>query len=142
MSRFAGVQGSLLDLPDRFARRRARASRPVHISGYARQEHDFHPTPDWVTDCLLRHVAFRGPVWEPCCGNGAIARVVAAHGHEVIATDLEDHGFGRSGVDFYACRAFPWLPIDADQSALWRRQQETNRARPDCCGASSGMHST
>jgi hypothetical protein len=107
MSRFVGVQGSLLDFPDRFVRRRGRASRPVHISGYAREEHDFYPTPDWVTDCLLRHVTFRGPVWEPCCGNGAIARVIAAHGHEVIATDLENHGFGQPGIDFYACREFP-----------------------------------
>lgn len=82
-------------------------SRPMHISGYAREEDDFYPTPAWVTECLLRHVTFRGPVWEPCCGDGAIAQVVAAHGHEVVATDLEDHGFGRPGVDFYACREFP-----------------------------------
>lgn len=108
----AAIQGSLLDFGSEAAARarggrRARFSRPVHISGYARKEHDFYPTPGWVTECLLRHVQFRGPVWEPCCGDGAIARVLAAQGHEVIATDLDDHGFGQPGVDFYACRHFP-----------------------------------
>ncbi len=104
----AGVQGSLLELPRRVERApRVQASRPVHISGYAREEHDFYPTPDWVTECLLRHVDLRGPVWEPCCGDGAIARVLAAHGKDVVATDLEDHGFGQPGIDFHACREFP-----------------------------------
>lgn len=41
-----------------------------------------------------------GPVWEPACGDGAIARVLTAAGHEVIASDVADHGFGRVGVDF------------------------------------------
>ena len=68
--------------------------RTVHISGYAREAHDFYPTPDWVTACLLRHVRLRGPVWEPCCGDGAIARVLQAHHYLVVASDAEDRGFG------------------------------------------------
>ena len=106
------LQGTLLDLPVERAggiarRRRDAVSRPVHISGYARENDDFYPTPTWVTACLLDHVTFRGPVWEPCCGDGAIARVVAARGHEVVATDITNRGFGEAGVDFYACREFP-----------------------------------
>jgi len=81
--------------------------RPIHISGYARTEHDFYATPAWVTAALLKHVTLRGPVWEPCCGDGAIVRVIEANGHKVVASDLVDHGFGRSGVDFFDCRAFP-----------------------------------
>src|SRR5271170_4866168 len=53
--------------------------RPIHISGYDRQMHDFYPTPDWVTGALLKHVKLRNHVWEPC----------------------------RGGVDFFACTAFP-----------------------------------
>jgi len=82
-------------------------TRAIHISGYDRQAEDFYSTPDWVTRCLLRAVPLRGPVWEPCCGDGGIARVVEAAGHRVEATDLADYGYGRPGVDFYACTEFP-----------------------------------
>lgn len=112
MQDMAGLQGCLLDLPAPAAtgvgrRTRVPVSRPVHISGFAREDDDFYPTPRWVTECLLDHVTLRGPVWEPCCGNGAIAEVVAARGHEVVATDIADRGFGKAGVDFHTCRAFP-----------------------------------
>jgi len=82
-------------------------TRAIHISGYDRQAEDFYATPEWVTRCLLRHVELRGPVWEPCCGDGAIARILAAAGHAVTATDLTDYGYGQAGVDFLACRTFP-----------------------------------
>jgi hypothetical protein len=81
--------------------------RPIHISGYDRQVHDFYPTPDWVTEALLKHVTLRDMVWEPCCGDGAMARVLERGGRKVVATDLVDRGFGRGGVDFFACTAFP-----------------------------------
>ena len=81
--------------------------RPIHISGYARETHDFYRTPSWVTAALLKHVKLRGPVWEPCCGDGAMASVLAEHGHEVVATDIVDRGFGVSGVDIFECDAFP-----------------------------------
>ena len=81
--------------------------RPIHISGFSRQANDFYSTPDWVTSCLLRHVTLRGPVWEPCCGDGAIARVIESGGHRVVATDLADYGYGAAGVDFFACRELP-----------------------------------
>jgi hypothetical protein len=81
--------------------------RPIHISGYDRQVHDFYPTPDWVTEALLKQVTLRGPVWEPCCGDGAMAKVLERASHKVIATDLVDHGFGCGGVDFFACTEFP-----------------------------------
>lgn len=81
--------------------------RPIHISGYSRTDNDFYPTPPWVTAALLHHIELRGPVWEPCCGNGAIAQVIESHGVKVHATDLIDHGFGQSGVDFFARHEFP-----------------------------------
>ena len=81
--------------------------RAIHISGHDRQPNDFYPTPDWVTQALLKHVTLRAPVWEPCCGDGAMARVLERNGHKVVATDLVDRGFGRGGVDFFECTSFP-----------------------------------
>jgi methylase of polypeptide subunit release factors len=81
--------------------------RPVHLSGYEREGQDFYATPTWVTEALLRHVRLRGPVWEPCCGDGAMAKALAAHGHSVVSTDIADRGFGEAGVDFLACRSVP-----------------------------------
>lgn len=89
------------------AGRPAPASRAIHVSGYDREGQDFYATPDWVTEALLRHVRMRGPVWEPCCGTGAMSAVLAAHGHTVVSSDLADRGFGTPGVDFLACNAVP-----------------------------------
>jgi len=87
--------------------RLADARRAIHVSGYEREGRDFYATPAWVTEALLRHVRFRGPIWEPCCGDGAMSSVLADHGHAVVSTDLVDRGFGEAGVDFLACRAVP-----------------------------------
>ena len=65
-----------------------------------RQGSDFYPTPPDVTAALLAVERFDGPVWEPACGDGAMARVLYDHGYEVISTDLADRGFGTGGVDF------------------------------------------
>jgi hypothetical protein len=81
--------------------------RAIHESGYERQEGDFYPTPAWVTECLPSNVTLRGPVWEPCCGDGALAKVLSAAGHEVVATDLVDRGFGRGGVDLLKTSEMP-----------------------------------
>jgi hypothetical protein len=81
--------------------------RAVHVSGYNREARDFYATPAWVTEALLRHVRLRGPIWEPCCGDGAMSRVLAAHGYEVVSTDIAERGFGTGGVDFLARREVP-----------------------------------
>ena len=52
--------------------------RAIHISGYEREGRDFYATPSWVTEALLHHVRFRGRVWEPCCGDGAMSSVLMA----------------------------------------------------------------
>src|SRR3546814_15464358 len=61
----------------------------------------------WVTEALLQHVQLRGPVWEPCCGTGAISEVIAGKGQSVVSTDLADYGYGTPGVAFFACRPMP-----------------------------------
>lgn len=71
------------------------------ISADGRAENDFYPTPPEATQALLPAIAdFPGTVWEPACGDGAIARELEAGGFRVISTDLVDRGYGQGGVDF------------------------------------------
>jgi hypothetical protein len=81
--------------------------RAIHFSGYERKNRDFYATPAWVTEALLAHVRFRGPIWEPCCGDGAMSSVLADHGYDLVSTDLVNRGFGTPGVDFLSCRVVP-----------------------------------
>jgi hypothetical protein len=81
--------------------------RAVHVSGYDRIGRDFYATPPWVTEALLRHIRLRDPVWEPCCGDGAMSVVLAAHGYNVVSTDIADRGFGMPGIDFLGCDGMP-----------------------------------
>jgi hypothetical protein len=81
--------------------------RSIHYSGFARKTNDFYATPDWVTEALLRHVRLRGPVWEPCCGTGAISRALSGHGYTVVSTDIADYGYGTPGIDILECREMP-----------------------------------
>jgi hypothetical protein len=86
---------------------RTTSARPIHVSAFARAGDDFYATPSWVTEALLRHIRFRGPIWEPCCGDGAMSTVLGRRGYEVVSTDIADRGFGTSGVDFLACHQMP-----------------------------------
>lgn len=61
---------------------------------------DFYPTPRWATHALIENEAFSGDIWEPACGDGTMAEVLAGTGCPVTATDLYDRGFGEAGVDF------------------------------------------
>jgi hypothetical protein len=81
--------------------------RAIHVSGYERESRDFYATPHWVTEALLHNVKFRGSVWEPCCGDGAMSSVLAAGGYDVVSTDIVDRGFGTPGVDFLTCSSVP-----------------------------------
>lgn len=75
------------------------------VSGVAvdrenREKDDFYPTPPEGTEALLRVEKFDGSIWEPACGDGAISKVLAAHGYDVVSTDLIDRGYGTPRVDF------------------------------------------
>ena len=67
-----------------------------------RADHDFYPTPPEAVRALLSVEQFDGLIWEPACGDGAIARELARHGHSVHATDIVDRGYGIGGIDFLA----------------------------------------
>ena len=88
-------RGERRPLPEA-ARFRARLPIPRRIP------HEFYPTPPEAVRALLSVERFDGPIWEPACGEGAIAKVLAAFGHEVVSTDLYAYGFGQAGIDFLA----------------------------------------
>ena len=70
-------------------------------SAQGRQEQDFYATPTAVTRGLFS-IWFPGEVrvWEPACGNGMMSKVLEEKGFEVHSSDKNDHGFGKTGVDF------------------------------------------
>jgi len=72
----------------------------ITVSRTAPKGPDFYPTPAWATEALLAYESFEGEVWEPACGDGAMAKVLEKAGLEVYASDLHDRGFGEVGVDF------------------------------------------
>jgi len=61
---------------------------------------DFYETPVEATMALLAVETFALQIWEPACGSGAISRVLEDAGHSVYNTDLNDHGYGDSPLDF------------------------------------------
>lgn len=63
---------------------------------------DFYETPAWATEKLLEKESFIGNILEPCCGAGAISRILEAHNYSVISADIRtDSGvYGTPGVDF------------------------------------------
>lgn len=65
-----------------------------------RQQDDFYPTPPELTDALLAVESFDGLIWEPACGDGALAKRLVDAGHRVIGSDLVDRGYGEARRDF------------------------------------------
>jgi hypothetical protein len=65
-----------------------------------RLPNEFYPTPPEATRALLSVETFDGSIWEPACGEGAIASVLTDAGHKVVATDLVDYGYGIAATDF------------------------------------------
>lgn len=59
-----------------------------------RQKDDWYPTPPDVTEALLSVLKIKGDVWEPCCGDGSLAKVIQKAGHNVVGTDLVYRGYG------------------------------------------------
>lgn len=72
------------------------------MAAYSERGLDFYPTPPIAVHALMRAVRLPQVLWEPCCGDGAIVKVLRQAGHTVIAQDLVDYGCpdSQSGIDF------------------------------------------
>lgn len=64
---------------------------------------DYYQTPIVATEALLSVVDFRGWILEPCCGAGAISRVLEKHNYTVKSSDIrnDDSVYGRKGVNMF-----------------------------------------
>ena len=61
---------------------------------------DFFPTPAWATHALIDNEEFRGDIWEPACGDGAMSEVLETTGNRVISSDLYHREYGEGDHDF------------------------------------------
>jgi hypothetical protein len=68
--------------------------------GRNREKDDFYSTPPHATEQLLSVEKFEGNIFEPCCGQGHISKVLIDHGYTVESSDLIDRGYGETGIDF------------------------------------------
>lgn len=71
---------------------------------------DYFPTPPWATRALVQHVLpqlglhygaaaklRQASAWEPACGEGHIAEVLAETFGKVRASDVHPYGYGETG---------------------------------------------
>ena len=65
------------------------------------ETHDYYATEPKAVELLLKQESFQKTILEPACGEGHISEVLRARGHDVIATDLIDRGYGEGGLDFF-----------------------------------------
>ena len=73
-----------------------------------RQIEDYYATEPKATELLMKMESFKGPVWEPACGQGHMSKVLASNGLTVVSSDLIDRGFGQSGYDFLSIDNTEW----------------------------------
>ena len=72
-----------------------------------RAAHDYYATDPQAVEMLLALETFSPLIWEPACGEGHISKVLAAHGYEVISTDLIYRGFGDPEPMDFLTETFP-----------------------------------
>ena len=67
---------------------------------------DYFPTPPWAVRVLIERVfpllgrPAMTTAWEPACGEGHMAEVLAEYFSDVQATDIFDYGYGDAPIDF------------------------------------------
>jgi hypothetical protein len=86
------------------------AQRNTGFSKGERPLGDFYESPRIAIEKLLDYEQFGKNIWEPCCGAGAISRVLEERGYIVKSTDLNDWGYGETGKDFLT---EPLIDVDA-----------------------------
>ena len=72
-------------------------------------KYDFYETPSWSTELIIDRLLKDNvlqeneQILEPCCGAGAISKVLEDKGFEVYSSDIQEEDFiyGENGVDVY-----------------------------------------
>lgn len=78
-------------------------------SGYERRPSDLYETPAPATRALTDNYRLRHRIYEPACGTGKMVAALEAAGHDVLAADINYHGyrFQYAEVDFLRTEALP-----------------------------------
>lgn len=77
---------------------------------------DYFPTPPWATRALFTHcIELKGThIWEPACGDGHMSRPLNEVANTVLASDVNNYGWGHLIHDFL----MPFLPPEAQAPPL------------------------
>lgn len=82
------------------------STKKVSIFDKTRACNDFYTTDEKAVEALVNVEKFHNLILDPCCGTGAIARVLEKENYTVRATDLIYRGCGEGNIDFLN-HAFP-----------------------------------
>ena len=74
---------------------------------HERQSEDYYATDPKAVTLLLGLEKFKGPILEPCCGEGHISKVLLENGFKVDSFDIVDRGFGKV-QDFLSDEVSSW----------------------------------
>lgn len=74
----------------------------MRASGYDRVVADWYCEPAWCVEAMLDVEEFVGRSWDPSCGGGNIPKTMLARGLDCVGSDIEDRGYGETGLDFFA----------------------------------------
>ena len=106
-------------------------------SAHDRNSADFYPTPSDVTEALVRFMEDQrlllpfDVIWEPACGDGAMANVLHKSGYVVRQSDLHPSACHPGGVDFLSTEAdCDWIitnPPFSQAEAFIRRALELGK---------------
>lgn len=80
------------------------------------------------------HPDWRFDIWEPACGDGRLARMAQRFGLRVAASDLYDHGYGETGVDFLKTRELR-APVVITNPPYFRDVDRIDMPRKFACHA-------
>lgn len=77
-------------------------------SAFDRSKTEFYPTPKEVTIALLNYLNIPKDkiIWEPACGEGHMAEVMKDEGYKVISSELNDMGYGVTGIDYISSKLY------------------------------------
>lgn len=66
-----------------------------------RPNNDYYTTDPIAIDLLQKHhLLGKGKYWECACGKGDLSERLKYYGYDVYSSDISDHGYGDTGIDF------------------------------------------
>ena len=90
---------------------------------YSERADDLYETPPAAVLALLGAESLPRRIWERAAGRGAIVEVVRSAGHDVVASDLRDHGDHRcpgttTGIESFNTLVAPDGDLHLNQPAI------------------------